>query len=222
MVTPIQYLQQKGIPLQKTRTSTGADHLSAQITTDGDGSTYKVLVTPSYGLSRPNPISRLPIESIKLKNLPAKFNYWDGNGNSTLPSSEIVWPANFKDITTARELMDGLIKNDYPKKLAQDIAKAKCFSNEQFPLINSLKNRLSQVACPDLPSLLYFIKQIHLESGKSEFDIDKLLTELTDKIKCAGPSFARLIKIFLEERKLTTLEEINDFFKNLKPLVDLN
>ena len=116
------------------------------------------------------------------------------------------------------------IESHYPQSLAIAIV-FEHFEIENSPFLPSsqlqLKNRFSAVACPDLPSLLYFIRRIHFESGESEFDIDKSLNKLK-KIDNIGLGAINQIKTLLEKQKLITLEKINEFLKNLKPIINLN
>ncbi len=98
-----------------------------------------------------------------------------------IQSLNIKWPQSLDKITNTYQLMKALIsEGSYPESLAIAIV-FEHFEIENSPFLPSsqlqLKNRLSAVACPDLPSLLYFIRRIHFESGESEFDIDKYLNK---------------------------------------------
>jgi hypothetical protein len=140
-----------------------------------------------------------------------------------IQSLNIKWPQNLDKITNTYQLMKALIsEGSYPESLAIAIV-SKHFEIKDLQLLlpTQLKNRLSAVACPDLPSLLYFIRGIHLELGESEFDIDKSLNKLK-KIDNIGSGSINQIKTLLNQRELATLGKINEFIKNLKPIINLN
>jgi len=138
----------------------------------------------------------------------------------SIQSSNIKWPQNPHKVTNTRQLMEALIREcSYPESLARAIVSGH-FEIKDFPLglPTQSKNRLSAVGCPDLPSLLYFIRRSHLESGESEFDINEVLNKL-NKIDNIGSLSIEQIKTLLQQKKLTTLEKINNFLTNLKPII---